>query len=159
MKKLGISVRMSDIMERTYIKDLKAEIGKEVLIKGWVDVRRDQGKLIFLDFRDMSGKIQGVILPNAKEAHEVGTTLRPEWVVEVKGKVNPRPERNIQKDKLNGDIELEILEIIVLSEAKELPFEKDTELNLDTYLDYLPLTLRTERAKDIFPTSNSSRCI
>ena len=91
-------------MERVYIKDLKGYIGKEVSIKGWVDVRRDQGKLIFFDFRDMSGKAQGVVLPNATEAHEVGSKLRSEWVVEVRGKVNQRPEKAIQKDKQNGDI-------------------------------------------------------
>ena len=80
----------------------------------------------------MTGIIQGVILPNAKEAHEVGEKLRSEWVVEVTGKVNGRPERNIQKDKLNGDIELEILGITILAKAKELPFELGTEINLDT---------------------------
>ena len=137
-------------MERTYIKDLKEHIGKEVIIKGWVDVRRDQGKMIFLDFRDMSGKIQGVILPNAKAAHEVGTILRPEWVVEVHGKVNARPPKNVQKEKQNGDIELEILEIKVLSKAQELPFELGTDVNIDTYLDYLPLTLRAEKQRAIF---------
>ena len=90
-------------MNRTYIKDLSAHVGQEVSISGWVDIRRDQGKLIFLDFRDMTGKVQGVILPNAKEAHEVGTQLRSEWVVKVSGKVNPRPEKNVQKEKMNGD--------------------------------------------------------
>jgi nondiscriminating aspartyl-tRNA synthetase len=137
-------------MERTYIKDLKEHVGNEVIINGSVDVRRDQGKLIFLDFRDMTGKVQGVILPGAPEAHEVGSQLRAEWIVEVRGKVNPRPERNVQADKMNGDIELEILEIKVLSSAKELPFEIGTELNLDTYLDNLPLTLRDEKKRAIF---------
>jgi nondiscriminating aspartyl-tRNA synthetase len=135
---------------RTYIKDLSPLVGQEVTIKGWVDVRRDQGKLIFLDFRDMTGKVQGVILPRAAEAREVGLTLRPEWVVEVTGKVNPRPEKNIQKDKLNGDIELEILSISVLSAAQELPFELSTEVNLDTYLDYLPFTLRSKKGQAVF---------
>lgn len=137
-------------MTRVYIKDLKEHTGKEVTIKGWVDVRRDQGKLIFFEFRDMTGKIQGVILPNAKEAHAVGSTLRSEWVVEVNGKVNPRPEKNIQKDKQNGDIELEILAIKVLNEAKELPFNVGADVNLDTHLDNLPFTLKSERTKDIF---------
>jgi nondiscriminating aspartyl-tRNA synthetase len=137
-------------MERTYIKDLKNHVGNEAIINGWVDVRRDQGKLIFLDFRDMTGKVQGVILPGAPEAHEVGSQLRAEWVVEVRGKVNPRPERNVQADKMNGDIELEILEIKVLSSAKELPFEVGTELNLDTYLDNLPLTMRDEKKRAVF---------
>lgn len=137
-------------MQRTYIKDLKEHLGKEVSISGWVDIRRDQGKLIFLDFRDITGKIQGVILPNAKEAHVVGSTLRPEWVIRVSGKVNPRPEKNIQKDKLNGDIELEILGIEVLGSANELPFDKDAEINIDTHLDNLPLTLRREKYSAVF---------
>ncbi len=140
----------TSVMERTYIKNLKEFIGKEVSVSGRVDVRRDQGKLIFLDFRDVSGKIQGVILPNAKEAHDVGILLRPEWVVEVRGKVNSRPEKSVQKEKTNGNIELEILEIKVLSKSQELPFELGTEINIDTYLDYLPLTLRAEKQHAIF---------
>ena len=108
---------------RVYIKDLAEKKGQEVIIQGWVDIRRDQGKLIFLDFRDMTGKVQGVILPGAKEAHEVGSMLRSEWVVEVSGKVNPRPEKNVQADKRNGDIELEILSIKVLNEAETPAFD------------------------------------
>jgi len=137
-------------MERTYIRDLAGKKGQEVSISGWVDIRRDQGKLIFFDFRDASGKVQGVILPGAKDAHAVGSTLRPEWVVQVHGKVNPRPEKNIQKDKENGDIELEILGITVLGQAKELPFEINAELNVDTYLDHLPLALRAKHRKAVF---------
>lgn len=137
-------------MQRTYIKDLKNKTGEEVIIKGWVDIRRDQGKMIFFDFRDMTGYVQGVILPGAKDAHTVGEKCRPEWVVEVKGKVNARPPKNVQKDKQNGDIELEILGITVLAEAKELPFEVGTDINIDTYLDYLPLTLRGKKQQAIF---------
>jgi lysyl-tRNA synthetase class II len=80
-------------MERTYIKDLKGHIGKEVLIKGWVDVRRDHGKLIFVDLRDMTEKVQMVVLPNHTEAHAAAGAIRNEWVLEVKGKVNARPEK------------------------------------------------------------------
>ncbi len=137
-------------MTRIYIKDLANHIGQEVTIKGWVDIRRDQGKLIFFDFRDVTGKVQGVILPNAKSAHEVGSKLRPEWVVEVKGKVNQRPEKNAQKEKQNGTIELEILEIVILSEAVETPFELGIDVNVDTHLDLLPFTLRSEKSKAIF---------
>jgi aspartyl-tRNA synthetase len=135
-------------MERTYIKDLKEHTGKEVTIKGWVDIRRDQGKLIFLDFRDMTGKIQGVILPNAKEAHDVGAILRPEWVVEVKGKVNPRPEKNVQKEKMNGDIELEILSINILNQSETPPFDLSTdgkEIGEEHRLRYRYIDLRRER--------------
>ena len=75
-------------MERIYIKELKNKIGEEVKIAGWVDVRRDHGKLIFIDLRDMSGKVQMVALPNHKEAHTSASKLRSEWVVEIIGKVN-----------------------------------------------------------------------
>ena len=136
-------------MQRTLIKDLKEKVGEEALIKGWVDVRRDQGNMIFFDFRDRTGIVQGVVL-SGSPAKEVAERARPEWVVEVRGKVNARPERNVQKEKLNGAIELEILEINVLSQSAELPFGRDVELNLDTYLDNLPLTLRTEKNKAVF---------
>jgi aspartyl-tRNA synthetase len=135
-------------MIRTYIKELGSKIGQEVLIKGWVDIRRDQGKLIFLDFRDMTGVVQGVILPNAKEAHEVGEKLRSEWVVEVTGKVNKRPERNVQKDKLNGEIELEILKIEVLNEALTPPIDvrgDGYEIGEDVRLTNRYLDLRRPR--------------
>ena len=135
-------------MTRTYIKDLANFVGQEVIIKGWVDVRRDQGKLIFFDFRDSSGKVQGVILPNAKAAHEVGSKLRSEWVVEVKGKINQRPERNAQKDKLNGTIELEILDIKILNEAETPPFDiagDGREINEEVRLKYRYVDLRRER--------------
>jgi aspartyl-tRNA synthetase len=135
-------------MNRIYLKDLKQYLGQEVTIKGWIDVRRDQGKLIFFDFRDMTGRAQGVILPNAVEAHAVGATLRSEWVVEVKGKINPRPERNIQADKQNGDIEIEILAMTVLNEATTPPFAIETdgkEIGEDVRLTSRYIDLRRDR--------------
>ena len=135
-------------MERTHIGELSTKIGEEVLIKGWVHVRRDQGKLIFFDFRDRSGVVQGVILPNAKEAHAVGSTLRSEWVVEVTGKVNKRPDRNVQAEKQNGDIELEILGITVLNESVTPPFDLTTdgrEVGEEHRMKYRYLDLRRER--------------
>lgn len=133
---------------RTYIKDLETKVGQEVTIKGWVDIRRDQGKMIFFDFRDASGYVQGVILPNAKDAHAVGEKVRPEWVVEVTGKVNQRPERNVQKDKQNGAIELEILAITVLNEAETPPFDvrgEGIEIGEEVRLKYRYLDLRRPR--------------
>lgn len=137
-------------MERTYIKNLAEKVGQEVLIKGWVDIVRDQGKMVFFDFRDMTGKVQGVVLPNLKELVEKAKTIKNEYVVAVIGKVNERPEKMRNLKVQNGNIELEVLNIEILSEAKDLPFELGTELNLDTHLDFLPYTLRSERSKDIF---------
>ena len=134
--------------KRIYIKELGQHIGEEVMIAGWVDVRRDQGKLAFFDFRDMSGKVQGVILPNQKEAHEVAKDVRPEWVLEVRGKVNKRPEKNVQEGKLNGDIELEILEIKILNSAETPYFEigvDGKEIGEEHRLTYRYLDLRRER--------------
>jgi aspartyl-tRNA synthetase len=138
------------IQERTYIGELASSVGKEVKIMGWVDVRRDQGKLIFFDFRDMTGYVQGVILPAAIEAHAVGEKIRPEYVVEVVGKVNQRPEKNVQKEKQNGDIELEILAITILNEAETPPFDVRSdglEINEEVRLKYRYLDLRRPRLK------------
>jgi nondiscriminating aspartyl-tRNA synthetase len=142
-------------MERIYIQDLNKKVGETVLIKGWIDVRRDQGKMVFFDFRDMTGYVQGVVLPNRPEVIEIAKTARPETVVAVEGIVNKRPERNVQEGKQNGDIELEITNIEILSLSQELPFALDAELNLDTLLDYRPYTLRREREKAIFTVQHN----
>jgi len=134
---------------RTLIGELSAHKGETVSISGFVDVRRDQGKMVFFDFRDRSGKVQGVVLPQS-EALEPAKEVRNEYVVSVTGIVNARPEKNVQADKVNGDIELEITGIEVLSLAEELPFDKDTDVNIDTRFDYRPYTLRSERDRDIF---------
>ena len=138
-------------MTRTYIKDLKDCIGKEVTIAGWVDVRRDQGKMVFLDLRDMSGRVQGVVLPNHTEALEVAQKVRPEWVVSVTAQVNKRPERNIKAGVLNGDIELEVLNIEVLNEAQTPPMDVNgdgREIGEDVRLKYRYLDLRRPRLQN-----------
>jgi nondiscriminating aspartyl-tRNA synthetase len=137
-------------MERTLIGELGKHKGETVSISGWVDVRRDQGKLVFFDFRDRTGYVQGVVLPGDETLMETAKSVRQEFVVRIEGVVNERPERNVQADKQNGDIELEIKGIDVLTEAESLPFDFEGELNLDTYLDNLPLTLRGKRARAIF---------
>src|SRR3989344_2990677 len=145
------------MQNRIYIKDLKDHLDthstgsgqEEVTIAGWVDVRRDQGKMVFFDMRDMTGKVQCVALPSRTEIIGKGKEIRPEWVLKITGMVNKRPEKNIKTGVLNGDVELEATSIEILSKA-EIPFELNEEVNLDTYLDNLPYTLRSERAKDIF---------
>jgi len=114
-------------MQRTLIKDISANVGKEVLVKGWVDVRRDQGKMVFLDLRDVTGKVQAIVLPNHEEALAVAQKLRPEWVVAVTAQVNKRPEKNIKNDVINGDVELEVLSIEILNEAETPAFDISTD--------------------------------
>ncbi len=134
-------------MERILIKDLKEHKGKDVTIRGWVDVARDQGKMAFFDFRDRSGKVQGVVF-GKPEVLTVAKTLRPEFVVAVEGKVNPRPEKMIKSDVLNGDLELEITNITILNESKTPAFDitADTsDIDEEVRLKYRYLDLRTDR--------------
>jgi len=134
---------------RTLIGELATHIGETVSISAWIDVRRDQGKMVFFDFRDRSGMVQGVVLPGSV-ALELAKETRNEFVVRVTGVVNKRPEKNIQTGKQNGDIELEVTELEVLTQAQAQPFDSDADINLDTLLDYRPLTIRRKRERAIF---------
>jgi aspartyl-tRNA synthetase len=139
-------------MERTLIGNLNSKKGETVLVKGWVSVRRDQGKMVFFDFRDRSGTVQGVVLPNSA-AIEIAKETRMEYVVSVEGKVNERPEKNKNAKVQNGDIELEVTGLTVLSKAEPLPFdmsESGYNVDLTTELDHRALTLRHPRSQAIF---------
>ncbi len=135
-------------MTRTHIGTLKEKIGEEVTLMGWVDIRRDQGKLIFIDFRDASGKVQMVALPFHKEAHVSASMVRPEWVLEVTGKVNARPEKNINANEANGAVEIEILAVTILNEAETPVFDirgEGTEIGEEVRLKHRYLDLRRPR--------------
>ena len=132
---------------RTYIRDLKDYVGQQVQIKGWVSVRRDQGKMVFFDFRDMTGTVQGLVMPGAAAMETAKNTAR-ESVVAVTATVQARPGKNAQAGKQNGNIELLIQEIDVLSPAAVLPFEvnEDTAgIGEETRLTHRYLDLRSER--------------
>ncbi len=136
-------------MERTLISDLKQSIGQEVLINAVVNVARQQGKMAFFDFRDRSGIVQGVVF-GKPEVLEVAKELTPECSVTITGVVNQRPEKMVNAGVQNGDIELEITGIKVLNPSEAMPFDMDAELNIDTLLDYRPLTLRRPHERAIF---------
>jgi len=134
-------------MKRTYIGELEKHKGEAVLIKGWVWVRRDQGKIMFFDFKDTSGVVQAVAHSGNPEALEKSKELKSQWVVSVRGRVNERPEK-MKTDMLNGSLELEILDIEVLNRAKEMPFDitENTEsIDENLRLKYRYLDLRSER--------------
>ncbi|MBI2120345.1 MAG: aspartate--tRNA(Asn) ligase [Parcubacteria group bacterium] len=140
-------------MERIFIKDISLYKEKEIVIKGWVDVRRDQGKMVFFDMRDMTGKVQCVALPHRAEVIEKAKEIRAEWVLKITGMVNKRPEKNIKTDMLNGDVELEVTGVEVLSEAAPLPFDMSLEgynLELTTELDNRALVLRHPKIQAVF---------
>ncbi len=133
-------------MTRTLIKETPEKIGEEVLLRGWINRCRDHGKIIFVDLRDRTGIIQVVGGQELKD-------LRPEWVAEIKGQVNLRPEKMINPDLPTGKVELELKEIKILAKAEPLPFDIGTEdlnLELPTLLDFRGLTLRHPKVKAIF---------
>lgn len=133
---------------RILISQLGGKVGQTVEIAGWVNVRRDQGKLAFMDMRDMSGLVQCVILPKHAEAMAVIKDVRPEWVLKVIGIVNKRPEKNVKAGVMNGAIELEVTAVEVLNKAETAPFpinEDSRGVNEDTRMKYKYLDLRTER--------------
>ncbi len=133
--------------DRILIDELEQHIGETVVIAGWVDVRRDQGKLIFFDFRDRTGTAQGVVLPGEEALMEIAKDIRNEYVVQVSGIVNKRPEKNAQPDKLNGAIELEVRDIKVLAASEPLPFDLTDTSDIDenVRLTYRYIDLRSPR--------------
>lgn len=108
---------------RVAIKKLKEKVDKKVLIYGWVDTRRDHGKLIFIDIRDESGIVQSVALPEKVEVHKQANTLRPEWVIRASGVVKKRPEKMVNKGQELGSIEIELDSIEILSESLTPSFD------------------------------------
>ncbi|MDD3491458.1 MAG: aspartate--tRNA ligase [Candidatus Pacebacteria bacterium] len=137
-------------MARIWIKETPKHLNEEIQVYGWVDSRRDHGQIIFIDLRDKTGKIQVVFSPEKKEIYKLAEKLRAEWVIEIKGKVNSRPE-NMQNPKIaTGKIEIEAEELKVVSEADALPFEiSDAKtVNEETRLKYRYLDLRSQRLRD-----------
>lgn len=132
-------------MERTKTNNLSDHTGKTVEIRGWVDTRRDHGKLTFFDIRDASGYVQAVAKGDVYEETE---DWRPEWVVKVIGQVNKRPDNMVNEDEANGDIELNIETVEVLNKANTPPFdiyENGYEIDEETRLKYRYLDLRRPR--------------
>ncbi|PID83194.1 hypothetical protein CSB11_02515 [Candidatus Campbellbacteria bacterium] len=145
-------------MKREYIKDLKKEVGNEVKINGWVDTARDQGKMAFFEFRDVTGKVQGVVF-GKPEVLEIAKTLRDEDVVEIEGVVQERNDKTAKQAKEEfektgkvaffvTDVELEITKITVLNKAETPVFDitKDTrEISEEVRMKYKYLDLRSQR--------------
>ncbi|PIC66232.1 aspartate--tRNA ligase [Sporosarcina sp. P21c] len=142
-------------MQRThYCGNLsELQIGEEVTLKGWVQKRRDLGGLIFIDVRDRAGIVQTVFNPDiSKEALEIAETLRNEYVIEVTGLVIEREERTKNKNIATGAIEVQVVEVKVINEAKNPPFtiEDETDVGEETRLKYRYLDLRRPELAKVF---------
>lgn len=133
---------------RFLIEEIINKEGETVELAGWVSVRRDHGKIIFIDLRDRSGIVQMVFVPADKEIYKIADSLRPEWVIKITGKVNRRP-KGMENPKLaTGQVEIAVDGIEVLNPAKTPPFNLDEDgydVREETRLKYRYLDLRRER--------------
>lgn len=105
----------------TQIIDTISSIGKTVTLKGWVNTRRDHGKIVFFDLRDRTGLVQMVVSP------EIAGDINTEYVIEVEGLVKERPEKLVNTKIPTGQVEVEVTKIKILSKAETLPFPIDTD--------------------------------
>jgi aspartyl-tRNA synthetase len=148
--------RFIDELKRTHrCGELRAsDIGKEVVLFGWVASRRDHGELIFIDLRDRDGLTQIVFDPEAKDAHTLAEAMRSEWVIGLRGTVRARGEQFSKKEgklvatinpKLaTGAIEVLVKEATVFNRAETPPFEiaDESETREELRLQHRYLDLR-----------------
>jgi len=143
-------------MKRILNKETINHTGKKVRLNGWINATRRLGKMVFIDLRDISGIVQVVFTPDKKEVLELAKKLRPEFVVEIVGIVNKRPDKLVNKEMATGTVEVQAMELKILAESKTPPFEivetaKEKESE-ELRLKYRYLDLRRERNKRILAT-------
>lgn len=137
-------------MERILSIETTKYIGEQVKLAGWVNSRRDHGKIIFIDLRDSSGLIQ-MVFGQEFEKDIVAQEMRPEWIIEVEGLVSKRPKGMINPKLATGNTEIKVKKLNVLSKAKTLPFSIENdgyEINEEKRLKYRYLDLRRKRLKN-----------
>ncbi len=130
-------------MQRTLVEETSKLIDKKVRLCGWVESKRDHGKLVFIDLRDRTGIVQVV-------GEESLGDLKNETVIEVIGQVKKRPEKLVNPKIPTGQIEIKIEKLSVLAEAQDLPFEIKSDgyqINEETRLKYRYLDLRRPRLR------------
>ena len=128
------------------------KIGQEVELKGWVNARRDMGKITFLDLRDRSGLLQVVGVPSEldeKSLEEI-KRARLEYLVEMTGIVQARGAKQQNAELPTGKVEVLAKSFKVISESAAMPFEVDGDtknISEELRLKYRYLDLRSERMK------------
>jgi nondiscriminating aspartyl-tRNA synthetase len=132
-------------MQRILNSQISENIGQKVRVAGWVNTVRSHGKIVFFDLRDRSGILQVVATP------QLAGDLHDEYVVEIEGTVQARPEKMVNPAISTGKVELSAENIKILAKAEVLPFDlRDLNLSLPTLLDCRPITLRNSEVYAIF---------
>jgi aspartyl-tRNA synthetase len=122
-----------------------ADVGKDVVLLGWVHRVRDLGGVMFFDIRDRHGLTQAVVRDASLE--DKAKRLRPEYVVGIIGRVDARARDAINPKLQTGEIEVAAREIRLLNDAKTPPFpiNEETQVSEDLRLRYRYLDLRRPR--------------
>jgi len=133
---------------RILIKDIVKKEGQEVELAGFVMARRDHGKIIFIDLKDRSGVVQVVFTPQIGDFYHLAENLRQGWVINLSGIVKKRPTGMENQELETGFYEIEAKTLQIVSQAKALPIETDTDgydINEEVRMKYRYLDLRRER--------------
>jgi len=129
----------------------ESDIDKKVCLCGWVNSRRDHGKIIFIDIRDRYGITQLVFIPSvSKETCKLAEKLKNEDVILVKGKVSLRPKGTVNLRITTGSVEIAVEELDILNKAKDIPFliEDSIDASEEVRLSYRFLDLRRKPLLD-----------
>ena len=146
---------MTVMQQRTHYcgEVTEQDIGSKVTLKGWVQIRRDLGGLIFIDLRDRSGIVQTVFNPTfSSEALEIAETIRNEYVISVTGEVIERGEQQKNPNLKTGSIEIKVHEVTIINQAKTPIFqiEDETDVSEEVRLKYRYLDLRRPKLARTF---------
>ena len=136
---------------RIYSTDTVEKVGEEIELAGWVDARRDHGKLIFIDLRDKEGIVQLVFNAKDESLWKVASELRPEWVISVKGEAVKRPKELINPELETGEVEIQVGNLEVITKADTPPFEIGTDgydVNEEVRMKYRYIDLRRKRMRE-----------
>ncbi|MGI8419479.1 MAG: amino acid--tRNA ligase-related protein [Candidatus Levyibacteriota bacterium] len=131
--------------KRTLVKETPQKAGEEVFLQGWVETKRDHGKLTFIDLRDRTGILQCVGFGKMGD-------LTTESVIQIHGVVKKRPEKMVNPNIPTGTVEVSVEDYTILNKAEELPIQLDTdghEISEEVRLKYRYVDLRRSRMQKI----------
>lgn len=135
---------------KDYIVETIKKEGQEVLLKGWVNKKREMGKVAFVDLRDSTGLVQVVLVPAELDEESKGliSKIGLEYVLEIHGVVQKRGEKQVNKNLATGGIEILAKKVSILNESKVPPFDvfsEERQAAEETRLEHRYLDLRHER--------------